>query len=562
MKQSRPSRWDVPFDPELEESDVQRLLQIEPFASMDPGQFPRSTPLADILRNDTRFVSFRRGDIVVREQEYGSSAFLVLDGALCVALALPDEVLGRRVPRRRSIFETLRHAYRRRAYPEVRSSDSLIRAGRSRSPAGAPIFIQDFPRVLCDDSQARIGSGEIFGEMAALTRAPRSATVVAETDSELLEIRWQGLRDLLRFTSEFRAYVLRRYRETGLREQIAATRYLEDLSPEVVEAVAAATEFRTYGEFEWTSKFRATPDSEPDERLAREPIIAEQGHYPSGLTLVRSGFARLTESLGHGERTLSYLGRGQIYGLEELAHNWKEKEAVPYACSLRAVGYVDVLHIPTPVAEKYILPAIDLERVPKPRNRSGSASWATLSSVEESLASARLGFVSANRFINGTATMVIDVDRCTRCDECVRACAVAHDGNPRFIRHGPIFDRKMVANSCMHCVDPVCMIGCPTGAIQREPSSGTVWINDPTCVGCGTCAASCPYSNIRMVEIRDSSGAFIRDDATHEPLQKATKCDLCLDHVGGPACVRACPYDALARVDLQDPKELTAWLRE
>jgi len=111
-------------------------------------------------------------------------------------------------------------------------------------------------------------------------------------------------------------------------------------------------------------------------------------------------------------------------------------------------------------------------------------------------------------------------------------------------------------------VDPVCMIGCPTGAIQREPTSGTVRINDPSCVGCATCAASCPYSNIRMVEIRDSSGAFICDEGTHEPLQKATKCDLCLDHVGGPACVRACPYDALSRVDLEDPGELTSWLHE
>ena len=560
MRHSRPSRWDVPFDPQLTDASVQRLLQIEPFSSMDPDRFPRSTPLSDILRNDTRFVAFRPGDIVVREQEYGSSAFLVLDGTLSVLISLPDDALGRRAPRRSSLLETLRHAYRRRAYPEVRSLENATRASAPGSARDAPVLLQDFSGVIRNGT-SRIQAGEIFGEMAALTRAARSATVVAETESSLLEIRWQGLRDLLRFTSDFRAYVLRRYRETGLREQISGTRHLEELTPEAVAAVAAATEFRSYGDFEWTSEFRATCESEPDERLAREPIIAEQGHYPSGLTLVRSGFARLTERLGSGERTLSYLGRGQIYGLEELAYNWREGKSIPHACSLRAVGYVDVLHVPTPVAEEYILPAIDLDRVPRPRNLERGGGWAALSSVVESRANARLGFMSANRFINGTATMVIDLDRCTRCDECVRACAVAHDGNPKFVRHGPIFDRKMVANSCMHCVDPVCMIGCPTGAIQREPSSGTVWINDPTCVGCGTCASSCPYSNIRMVEIRDARGEFICDDISHEPLQRATKCDLCLDHPGGPVCVRACPYDALERVDLQDPTELAAWLR-
>ena len=44
-------------------------------------------------------------------------------------------------------------------------------------------------------------------------------------------------------------------------------------------------------------------------------------------------------------------------------------------------------------------------------------------------------FLVEHRFVNGTASMLIDLDRCTRCDDCVRACAVAHDNNPRFVRH-------------------------------------------------------------------------------------------------------------------------------
>ena len=64
----------------------------------------------------------------------------------------------------------------------------------------------------------------------------------------------------------------------------------------------------------------------------------------------------------------------------------------------------------------------------------------------------------------------------------------------------------MIANACMHCADPVCMIGCPTGAISRESLGGQVVINDPTCIGCATCANNCPYDNIRIVETRSSSG--------------------------------------------------------
>jgi Fe-S-cluster-containing dehydrogenase component len=156
--------------------------------------------------------------------------------------------------------------------------------------------------------------------------------------------------------------------------------------------------------------------------------------------------------------------------------------------------------------------------------------------------------------------MLINLDRCTRCDDCVRACAATHDNNPRFIRQGPKHDNIMVANACMHCVDPVCMIGCPTGAIARDIDSGTVRINDRTCIGCSTCANSCPYQAIHMVEIRDPGGAFVVDSATQQPILKATKCDFCAGQLTGPACQNACPHDALVRVDMSDLTQLASWM--
>lgn len=118
----------------------------------------------------------------------------------------------------------------------------------------------------------------------------------------------------------------------------------------------------------------------------------------------------------------------------------------------------------------------------------------------------------------------------------------------------------MVASACMHCVDPVCLIGCPTGAIGRHKNTGNVIINDLSCIGCGVCAASCPYDNIRLVEIRDETGAFVVDE-NMEPIVKATKCDLCQDQLTGPACQQACPHDALIRMDMQDRDGLMEWLR-
>jgi Fe-S-cluster-containing dehydrogenase component len=109
----------------------------------------------------------------------------------------------------------------------------------------------------------------------------------------------------------------------------------------------------------------------------------------------------------------------------------------------------------------------------------------------------------------------------------------------------------MVANACMHCHDPVCMIGCPTGAIHRHETEAVVVINDDTCIGCGTCANSCPYDNIRLVEIANVDGMALVDEKSGKPIVKATKCDLCVENPGGPACQRACPHDALKRVDVR-----------
>jgi Fe-S-cluster-containing dehydrogenase component len=259
------------------------------------------------------------------------------------------------------------------------------------------------------------------------------------------------------------------------------------------------------------------------------------------LLLVRAGFARVSVKLGNGRRTLTYLGAGDQFGLEELYDAWRAGQPRSLETTLSAVGYVDVLRVPTDALEKFVF-----GRLSVPPRRLAAAAARPLAQ------DALLEWLVDERFINGTQAMLIDLDRCTRCDDCVRACASTHEGNPRFIRHGKTFDHWMVTNACMHCADPVCMIGCPTGAIHRSEAGGTVVINDKTCIGCSTCANSCPYDNIVMVGICDIHGHSLIDPRDQKPILKATKCDLCSGQIGGPACVRACPHDALQRVDFRD----------
>jgi Fe-S-cluster-containing hydrogenase component 2 len=143
--------------------------------------------------------------------------------------------------------------------------------------------------------------------------------------------------------------------------------------------------------------------------------------------------------------------------------------------------------------------------------------------------------------------LILDLEKCTRCDSCVRACADAHDGVTRLIREGLRFDKYLVATSCRQCRDPLCMVGCPVGAIRRRNSLEVI-IED-WCIGCGLCAKNCPYGNINMhpfTMMAESPVEPGRKVATMK--QKATSCDLCTDHAE-PSCVYACPHDAAHRVD-------------
>jgi Fe-S-cluster-containing hydrogenase component 2/CRP-like cAMP-binding protein len=102
--------------------------------------------------------------------------------------------------------------------------------------------------------------------------------------------------------------------------------------------------------------------------------------------------------------------------------------------------------------------------------------------------------------IQGQKLMLIDLDRCTRCDECVQACVDTHaDGHSRLFLDGPRFGKYLVPTSCRACLEPVCMIGCPVGSIHRGDNRQIVIEN--WCIGCGLCANSCPYGSIQMHDI-------------------------------------------------------------
>lgn len=607
----RPNRWEHPLDPEMVDRDLGWLLSVPPFNQLDPNAFAAVGSLEQILRHDSRILRFEPGDLVVREGDYGSSAFIVLRGSVrgfLVALwdsaenslqnAAPDSDVWARFRKylssflgsmaeldssdsehargiRRNWGDAFRNPIDNRDQRVV--SQRPLRGKARRVPQQAlkhrdgqsRIFLQDIEAIFEDYQSESLGVGSLFGELAAITRTPHRFTVVADAPTVVLEIRWQGLR-LLRRDKAFSEYLDSRYRMSGLQRHLQETQLFRFLSPEAMEQVITSTTMQSFGDMEWFADFKDLSQRDVSERIEKEPLIVKEGRASDDLYLIRAGFARVSVEHGNGHQTLAYLGRGQIFGLDEIAHSFLHPtlEPVPYQNSLRALGFVDVLKIPAETCLQWVLPQVRKSELPRLPSRLRYDVHGRvppdMNSIQLTNASdtSLVEFLVDERIMNGRDTMIIDLDRCTTCDDCVKACAVTHGGTPRFIRHGPQFGSLMFAHACMHCVDPVCMIGCPTGAIARDSDTGVIAIQPEICIGCKTCSESCPYENIVMLQAQDAQGRKLVDQTTQLPILQASKCDLCQTVAGGPACVQACPHNALFRVNTSDIGMVTNWLQK
>jgi formate dehydrogenase iron-sulfur subunit len=147
----------------------------------------------------------------------------------------------------------------------------------------------------------------------------------------------------------------------------------------------------------------------------------------------------------------------------------------------------------------------------------------------------------------------VDLDRCSGCKACVAACHALNglDEAESWRDVGLIVGRgaglpviQHVTSSCHHCLDPACLTACPVDAYEKDPVTGIVRHLDDQCFGCQYCTLACPYDAPKF----------------HAGKGIVRKCDMCsgrLAHGEAPACVQACPHEAI-RIRLVDREEIAA----
>jgi len=167
--------------------------------------------------------------------------------------------------------------------------------------------------------------------------------------------------------------------------------------------------------------------------------------------------------------------------------------------------------------------------------------------------------------------MVIDIDKCIGCGNCVNACATENNVPEGFFRtwveryHIEHWDSEPQVDSpnggkdgfpekyqggaksffvpklCNHCADSPCVQVCPVGATFVTPD-GVVLVDEKYCLGCRYCVQACPYG-CRFINPAKNT---------------AEKCTLCYHRITQgltTACCESCPTSARQLADLKNPRD-------
>ncbi len=425
-----------------------------------------------------------------------------------------------------------------------------------------------------------IPAGNSFGEMALLSGTPRTATVSVAPEAApalVLEFSRPAIR-LLRKLPKFGRFLDRNYREYGQKLTLNELRNVmeRDIDAGILKRLDDAARFAVY---------------------EKDHVLFREGDPINRVLYVRNGWVQRVSGAQFNPKAadillesdasvgLDFIGAGTCLGLDAVdgPDTWK------YTATVWGRAEVIEVAVSRLREDRELTNAV----VPFMAKVAGDQSVLPSRPADNRIIAAATKEIETG-VVDGVNLLVMDMAKCIRCGNCSLACHKVH-GQTRLVRRGIHIERPvkplastmqsiLVPSVCMHCQDPECLTGCPTGAIARYPN-GEIDIEPTTCIGCGDCATQCPYNAISMVPKAGSTNGegnglmakvasvfSLRETKLPDAVEQtenllAVKCNLCKDTGLNPpgaksaaySCEENCPTGALVRVN---PREYFDEVRE
>jgi len=318
-------------------------------------------------------------------------------------------------------------------------------------------------------SVATRSAPDFYGEAGAMGGLPRSTDgVAAEDNTQIFYLPGSAL-GLVVGNPEAERILNKRYKERTLGILTEQLDIFKGVSKEFVDSLIPRCEIVNYDTSGVT--------------------IIGQGEPGDSMYIIRDGWVQISRRDANGDRILAYLGPNEYIGEMAIFAADRRRDATAISagrCELVKIPYSNLNEL----LRRY--PQVEIS-VRDTIARRHEAETKLTPPLEQ-----RLREWGQLNLIQNEALLVMDLDLCVKCDNCVKACETLH-GESRLVRTGMQLDNYLVPSACYHCDDPKCMSSCPTGAIKRRPE-GEIYFEYDICIGCGNCAIACPYDNIAMIE--------------------------------------------------------------
>src|SRR3989454_3251883 len=236
-------------------AEPDELLQLPVFKGVS-GTFLQLNKGAIVRRQ------FRRGEIICKEGEYGSTAFYILEGKSQVSIRSPIAHVKTQDTARGFLSKMVSTLARRKEHPREEE------ANRRHIPIDAPADL------AYENPVAEMGPGDLFGEMTCMSFYPRSATVRALTDCTMYEMN-RNVLDILQRNKTFKERLDSTYRERALSNHLRGVPIFAEITDDFLDHLRKTVELVRY---------------------APGQVICKQDDPAHSFYLVRIGFVKVSET--------------------------------------------------------------------------------------------------------------------------------------------------------------------------------------------------------------------------------------------------------------------------